>query len=369
LTTTISGDINPKLVWERTFGGMGDDRAFYTINAEGGYLVVGSSTSQIPNITSAWVLKLNYSGDAVWNRTFFESAGSEFRYAMRLEDGFLLVGNVFRASGDQDGYVVKICDDGTPVWNVTIGGPDLDKLFSAARTNDDGFVLVGLTHSWGAGSSDVWAIKIDGKGNVLWNKTCGGELDDAGRGIVASGDSSFVIAGYTNSVGNGDYDYMLLKIDESGQHVWNRTYGGTESDKAYAITNCDGDYVLAGETHSQGAGDTDAWVIKVDSNGELLWQKTLGGKNFDSAACVTATEDGSCYVVGFTLSFGNGMRDIWCSKIDSVGNVTWSFALGRSGYEEAYGIIASKGNELVLAGWTDFTNQGRYDYYVADLRT
>jgi hypothetical protein len=149
--------------------------------------------------------------------------------------------------------------------------------------------------------------------------------------------------------------------------LWNRTYGGLGSDKAYAVAASNSDYIITGDTQSQGAGNSDVWVIKVDSNGKEVWQKTLGGKDFDSAACISAAENGSFLVAGFTLSFGNGMRDVWVSKIDSDGSVQWSFTLGRTGYEEAYGVVKGEENELVLAGWTDFTGQGRYDYYVVDV--
>ena len=367
LTSTISGGANPEFIWEKTFGGMGDDRAFHIAAVADGYLIVGSSTSQTRNLTAAWVLKLTNRGEVVWNRTYLESAGSEFRYAMSLDDGFLLVGNVFHPSGDQDGFAVKIAEDGTPLWKVALGGAEVDKLFSASRTDDGGLIFAGLTNSFGAGNSDVWAVKVDAKGTPTWNKTYGGELDEAGRGIASSGDDLFVIGGYTNSIGNGDYDFLVLEIDESGKLLWNRTYGGLGSDKAYAVTASDGVYAIAGDTQSQGAGNSDAWVIKVDSNGKLVWQKTLGGEDFDSVACITATKNGSFLVGGFTLSFGNGMRDMWLSKIDSDGSVHWSFTLGRKGYEEAYGVVEAEGQEVVLTGWTDFTGQGRYDYYVAAL--
>jgi hypothetical protein len=365
-----SDSLNPQkanVLWEKTYGGTGDDRAFYAITAGDGYLVVGSSTSLEQGKTLGWVLRLDHDGNALWNCTYSEEAGSEFRYVLSLTDGFLLVGNVFQPSGDTDGYVVKIDDNGVLRWNVTVGGAEVDKLFSAAKTQD-GFLLVGLTDSFSNNNeSDVWVVKIDLNGNVIWNKTYGWSMDDAGRAIAQTEDDNYVVVGYTDSVGNGDYDFLLLKIDADGNMLWNKTYGGTQSDKAYAIVATSGGCVVAGDTRSKGAGDDDAWVIKVDLNGDLLWDRTAGGSGFDMPSCITASNSGGYVVGGFTFSFGNGQRDFWLFKIDDSGNVLWSSTIGRSQYEEAYAVLETAENQFVMAGWTNSLGMGHYDYYVVKI--
>jgi len=365
LTTTINGNISPEVVWEKTYGGNGDDRVFYVTKTDDGYLVVGSSTSNSKNKTVAWVLNLGFDGEVLWNRTYLESTGGEFRYALKMDDTFLLVGNVLESSGEQDGCAVKIDENGTLLWKTTIDRAGVDKLFSAT-TDDDDFILAGLTSSIDASNLDAWVIRLDGKGNVLWNMTYGSAQDDVARGISLLGNDLYVVCGYTNSMGEGDYDFWIFELDGSGKVIWNRTFGGLRSDKAYAIATHEQECIIVGDTQSRGAGNSDAWIIKVNSCGELVWQKTLGGLDFDSAVCITASGKG-CLLGGFSLSFGNGMRDIWLSKIDLEGNVQWSFALGRTGYEEAYGIVGLEDEALVVGGWTDFAGQGRYDYYVARL--
>ncbi len=351
--------------WERTYGGAGDDRAFYAATVADGFVVVGSSTSLEPGKTVAWVLKLDHDGNALWNQTFLEGTGSEFRFILCLEDGFLLVGNVFLPSGDTDGYVVRVDHEGNSVWNITLGGEEVDKLFSAVETQD-GFVLVGLTYSFG-NDSEVWIAKTDVNGNEVWNKTYGGAMEDAGRAIAATEDNHYVVAGYTNSMGNGDYDFLLLKIDASGNMAWNKTYGGNQSDKAYAIAETAGGCVAVGDTRSKGAGDNDAWVIKVDLNGNVVWDKTVGGEGFDMPTCVTASNYGGFLVGGFTFSFGNGERDFWLFKIDDAGNVPWTCTVGRSEFEEAYAILEVAEKEFVMAGWTNSIGQGHYDFYVVKV--
>lgn len=357
--------LKANVLWEKTYGGAGDDRAFYATTVADGFVVVGSSTSFDQDKTTAWVLKLDHEGNALWNQTFLEGEGSEFRSVLDLDDGFLLVGNVFLSSDDTDGYLSKIDAEGKLSWNVTLGGGKVDKLFSAVETQD-GFVLVGLTYSF-SNDSDVWVVKTDANGNVVWNKTYGGSMEDAGRAITLTEDHSYMIAGYTNSMGSGDYDFLLLKIDASSDLSWNKTYGGLQSDKAYAIAETAGEYVIAGDTRSKGNGDNDAWIIKIDSNGDLLWDETVGGEGFDMPTCVTVSNSGGYLVGGFTFSFGNGERDFWLFKVDDSGNIPWSSTVGRSGFEEAYAVLEVAENEFVMAGWTNSIGQGHYDFYVVKI--
>jgi hypothetical protein len=366
--TSNSDTINllkANVLWERTYGGTGDDRAFYAATVADGFVVVGSSTSFQQDKTVAWVLRLDHDGNMLWNRTFLEGAGSEFRCVLGLDDGFLLVGNVFLPSGDTDGYVAKIDSEANLKWNVTLGGEKVDKLFSALKTQD-GFVLVGLSFSFG-NESDVWVVKMDFNGGIVWNRTFGGSMDDAGSAVTLIEDNNFVVAGYTDSMGNGDYDFLLLKIDASGSLLWNRTFGGTQSDKAYAVAAAPSGCVAVGDTRSKGEGDSDAWIIKVDLNGNLLWDKTLGGTGFDMPKCITVSNYAGYLIGGFTFSFGNGERDFWLFKGDDSGNIPWSCTVGRSAFEEAYAVLEVAENEFVMAGWTNSIGQGSYDYYVVKI--
>jgi hypothetical protein len=356
--------LNANVLWEKTYGGTGDDRAFYATAVADGFVVVGSSTPFKQNQTVAWVLKLDKEGNMLWNRTFVEGAGSEFRSVLGLDDGFLFVGNVFLPSGDIDGYVVRTDVEGKPYWNTTLGGEKVDKLFSAVKTQD-GFALAGLTYSFGD-DSQVWVVKITANGSEVWNKTYGGTREDAGRTIALAEGNQYVVAGYTNSMDNGDYDFLLLKIDASGNMAWNKTYGGDKSDKAYAIAETADGYVAVGDTRSKGEGDSDAWIVKVDPEGNILWDKTVGGEGFDMPTCVTVSSE--VYLVGgFTFSFGNGERDFWLFQVDEEGNVQWSCTVGRSGFEEAYAVLETAENEFVMAGWTNSIGKGHYDFYVVKV--
>lgn len=356
------------LIWERNYGGTGDDRCFYATATENGYVIVGSVTSFGQGETSAWVLRLNQDGDVMWNRTFSECFGSEFRFVTCLDDGFLLVGNLFLISGGTSGYVVNIDKDGNVIWDVTLeANSGLNKLFSATKAQD-GLLLVGLTESTGSRSSQVWLVKLGFDGKVIWNNAYGDVLGSAGRGVTLTQDNCYLIAGYTNAIGNGEHDFFALKIDATGTLLWNRTYGDAASDKAYAVASAVDGCIIVGDTRSQGSGDSDAWIIKIDLEGNLVWAKAFGGADFDSPTCILPLTDGGYAVGGVTFSFGNGMRDFWLFKVDDTGKVSWSCTAGRSDYEEAYAVLQEKSDQFVMVGWTSSLGEGRYDFYAVKLK-
>lgn len=370
-STLNSPDVQPlspnELVWEKTYGGAGDDRAFCLISKDNnGFLIVGSSTSFIPGKTIAWVVRTDSDGNTVWNKTYPNKDGTEFRSALKTTGGFLLVGNSFFSSGDEDAWIMKIDDQGDVLWNKTIGENNINKILSAASA-PDGFVFVGLTYPLGNNNSDGWAIKTDEDGKLLWNKTFGGPGNDAFRSIFVNRDGEYVIAGYADSTENGNYGFWLVKTDKNGTIMWNQTYAGQES-KAYALTGAEDGYILVGDTHSNEKTDVDALIVKTDLNGKLVWERTWGGDNFDEASTVINARDEGYVIAGFTFSYGKGLRDFWIFKIDDFGNVLWSRTYGRESYEEAYAIVEVGDNEFVVGGWTNSIGAGSYDYYVIRMK-
>lgn len=355
---TTSVNILPaNIAWAKTYGGSADDRAFYALPVENGFLVVGSSRSIVPNTTVGLALKLDKDGDQAWNKTYLEGFGTELRCAVDLTDGYLLVGNVFSASGDVNGYIARTDNQAKILWNTTVGGTKVDKLFSGIATSD-GFMVCGLSYSSGNNTSQSWIVKLNADGKVLWNQTFGELADSALRAVVLAQDGGCLAAGYIDQKGDGDYDFWLLKIQPNGTLTWNRTYGGAESDKAYSLAKVADGYVLVGDIASTTTA-TDAWVVKVDFNGNLVWNRTVGGKEADSPSYVTEAKDGGYLVAGFTFSFGSGNRDFWLFKLSDQGQVAFSCTWGDKAYQEAYGVIESVGNFYEMVGWTDPV--GRYD--------
>jgi hypothetical protein len=367
---TLGSVLPANTVWEKTYGGAADDRAFFAVPAGDGYLAVGSSSSIVANATVGWVLKIDGDGNEVWNKTFLEGFGTELRYAVNLTDGFLLVGNQFMVSGDVNGFVAKIDNQGIIIWQTIIGEENIDKLFSGIITLD-GFAVFGLTQSYDNNQSAAWVVRLDNDGKVIWYKTFGQTNPTILRSGVLAQDGDYVLAGYTDLSSGNNYDFYLLKVHPDSSMVWNKTYGGVQSEKAYSMTKAVDGYTLVGEIESR-TSSTDAWVLKVDENGNNVWAKTVGGKDADSPAYVTTSKDGGYLVAGFTFSFGQGQRDFWLFKINDQGQIIFSLTQGDSGFQEAYCVI-EKNNSYVMVGWTDPMGQpaliGKkmYDFYITEL--
>ncbi len=359
------------VMWAKTYGGAADDRAFYALPTNDGYLVVGSSKSIVANTTVGLVLKLNENGDADWNKTFLEGWGTELRHAVNLTEGYLLVGNEFFSSGQSCGYVARIDNQGDLLWMKILNEGLTGKLLSGIAAID-GFLVFGLSSQNIGGASSVWAVKLDVRGNVVWSRTYGGSSDSAARSGVLTQNGDYLMAGYTESKGDGNYEFYLLELNTNGDIVWNNTYGGEGSQKAYSIAKTNGGYMVVGDIQLPNSA-TDAWVLKVDLAGNMLWNKSVGGKDADSAAYVTTSKEGGYLVAGFTFSFGAGNRDFWLFKIGDSGDVLWSCTQGDKGFQEAYTVIESGDKTYSMIGWTDPIDQptligkATYDFSIVKL--
>jgi hypothetical protein len=334
---------------------------------DGGFLVVGS-TASISNGTVGWVVRLDSEGTPLWNHTYLNEGG-EIRYAVALSDGYFLVGNRF-CGVDIDGWAAKTDYSGDIIWQTSLGGDGVNKLFGGCVVSG-GFVVYGSTYSVGSGDvSRAWMVKLDADGATIWERTFG-EADAALRSGVYAQDGTYVAAGYIDS-GEGNYDFYLLDVTPAGNLLWNRTYGGAESEKAYSLTNVIDGYVLVGEVESP-TSSTDAWVLKVNSAGQVQWSKIVGGAQADSPAFVTASRDGGFLVCGFTFSFGGGQRDFWLLRLNGEGVVQFSCTVGDVAFQEAYAVEETSDERYVLAGWTDppnrpeFVGKKTYDFYVVEV--
>ncbi|MGR3310715.1 MAG: hypothetical protein ACUZ77_08055 [Candidatus Brocadiales bacterium] len=208
-------------------------------------------------------------------------------------------------------------------WAATYGGSGDDVSFSSMQTTDGGYIVSGETNSFGAGDDDFWVLKLDSNGNVQWQKTYGGSNKDEPFSIQQTSDGGYVVAGGTHSYGAGGEDSWVLKLDSSGNIQWQKTYGGGVDDDADSSRQTsDGGYILTGGTNSFGTGNEDIWVLKLDSSGNVQWQKTYGGNFLDYAdGSIQQTSDGGYVVAGETASFGTGGEDLWVLKLKPDGSI------------------------------------------------
>jgi uncharacterized delta-60 repeat protein len=367
-SSVTSAPIGVNSLFEKTIGGIGNDEAHSIIqSSDGGYVVAGYTNSFGVSYVDFYVVKLDSAGNVEWTKTI---GGSSDDYAYSItqssDGGYVVVGwtQSFGAGG-ADMYVVKLGSGGNVQWTKTIGGSDDDFANSVIQSSDGGYVIAGYTQSFGAGGYDMYVVKLDSNGNVVWTKTIGGSNGDVANSIVQSSDGSYVVAGETLSFGASGRDIYVVKLDSSGNIVWTKTIGGSWDDFANSvIQSSDGGYVIAGYTQSFGASWYDIYVVKLDSSGNVIWSKTIGGDNADVAYSIIQSSDGGYIVIGRTQSFGAGGYDVYVVKIDSSGNVLWTKTIGGGSGDEARSITQSSDGGFAIAGYTQSFGAGSYDIYI-----
>jgi len=322
-------DVNGKILWEKVYGGVGRDRA-HSIQqtSDGGYIVAGETSSfSFGGDTDVWVLKIKSDGDRDWQTTCGGS-GDDIAYSIQQtsDGGYIVAGETASSgAGGADAFVFKLKSDGSIDWKKSYGGAGDDRARSIQQT-PDGFIVAGETNSFGAGDLDVWVLKLDDSGAVSWQETFGGTKIDAAYSVQRTSDNGYIIAGGATLSGSIFNDVFLLKLDASGNTVqWQNTYGsGTNNisnNVAFSVQQTsDGGYIVAGKAASLGKILGDMWVLKLDSNGGVVWQKTYGGQGSNSANFVRQNLDGGYIVAGETL-LGAGDADVWVLKLDGNGSI------------------------------------------------
>lgn len=232
---------------------------------------------------------------------------------------------------------------------TTYGGQLAETGWNVFKVEKDNFLIIGDTMSFGSNKKDFYLVKIDSLGDLIWTRTFGDEVNDVGISLAQTKNGYFLVGG-TNSFGNGDYDIYVVSIDEDGEKLWDKTYGGTNHDFAYSIINDEGNFVLAGYTSSfNDSLNSDGYIIKINKEGKLLWQQTFGGDKWDIFYSIIKDNNG--YIaVGYTDSFGNGKTDFYAVKVDLSGNVIWSKTYGGNRDDRATTIINCHDGGFLIGG-------------------
>lgn len=315
------------LAWSRTFGGTGDDFARAVIEmADGGFSVVGGATSEEDGL-DVYLLRTAPDGNRVWSRTF---GGEQDDFANALTptaDGGLAIAGSTASMGNglSDVYLVRTDGDGNFLWSTTYGGASFDTANAIVETSDTGFALAGATTSSGAGGSDMYLIRTDAGGAELWTRTYGGANFEAVYDILPVEEGGFLLAGATGSQGEGGLDVYVIRTDADGNVVWARTYGGEGEDRALsAIARSTGGFLFAGYTASFGMGLIDAFLLPTDAAGVPDLEETFmtyGGVNADRANTVTERPGGGFAIAGESASGGAGSLDVYLVRTDPAGDI------------------------------------------------
>lgn len=249
----------------------------------------------------------------------------------------------------------------TSMWNRTYKETYDEVAYSLIQTLDGGYALAGSTDSIGAGNYDFWLVKTDVDGNMKWSKTYGGSQDDVAWCVVQTHDGGFAIAGETRSYGTaGGYDFWLVKTDAAGNMEWNKMYGGPQDERAYCVIDTvDGGYFLAGSMVVTGQGTNFYW-IKTDSSGNLEWPGSAGGSANEEARSIVQTSDAGYAIAGHTESGGDA--DFWLIKINDVGVKQWDKTYGGEYDDNAYSMIQTSDGGYAMAGATNLHGPSYSDF-------
>jgi formylglycine-generating enzyme required for sulfatase activity len=251
------------------------------------------------------------------------------------------------------------------LWTKTFGGINNDYSFSVQQTTDYGFIIAGETQSFGNGQRDVWLIKTDTDGDEEWNQTFGGSDNDRAESALQTLDNGFIVVGKTSSFGNGSSDVWLIKTNELGNEEWNRTFGGGNDDYGNSIQQTiNSGFIIVGNTISFGNGQMDIWLIKTDAEGNEVWNQTFGGSANDLGYSVQQTNDGGYVIIGTTQSYGYGNYDVWLIKTDADGNEVWNQTFGGSNGDYGFSVKQTLDNGFIIVGRTSSFGNGSSDIWL-----
>jgi hypothetical protein len=289
-----------------------------------------------------YVIRTNGSGDTLWTRAFGGSGIDCGNSVVPVADGGCLVAawTMSFGSGPSDMYVIRLDPAGETLWTRVYGGSQYDYAHPACQCRDGSFIIAGWTNSFGAGSYDMYVVKVNPSGDTVWTRTYGGTQEDYALGVAATADSGCVIAGFSSSFGVGGYDVYLVRIDASGDTLWTRTYGSSSSDWGYSIApTTDGGYISAAGR----AGSSQAWLLKTDAFGDTSWTRTFGGSGQEEGLAVAQTTDGGYVMSGFTTSLGAGGQDYYLVKTDPEGSTAVADSRKREARRTTSGTLVVRG--------------------------
>ncbi|MCF6307664.1 MAG: hypothetical protein L3J09_06890 [Flavobacteriaceae bacterium] len=404
----IVPDFLGEVVWIKTFGGTGDEDAISVVQSnDGGYMVLASTKSMDGDITGKsttdldyWLLKLDENGEKLWDKTYGGSEQDKASSISKTSDGGYIIsgftasidGDVTENAGFHDYWIVKINSSGDIQWEKSFGFIGQDQAFKVIETAEGGYIAIGFLdvgQSGGEGNDatessdstrnslhslgDYWAIKMDSNGNKIWRRYFGGSHVDQGKDVLQTPDGGFLLIGISESsdfdITNayGANDFWAIKINADGDLIWENSFGGSESEFAYSITNTtDGNFIVIGDTRSSDfnvstpLGNADVWAVKFNSsNGNIIWENTFGGLEFDSARGIIQLENGKYAIAGNSRSSNNhvennnGSNDAWMFIIDEDGNLEFEKNIGGSQIDFANNLTETTNNEIIFVGNTD----------------
>ncbi len=410
------------ILWQKTIGGSTLD-VVYSLHStsDGGYVLGGYSNSNASGeksensrgLMDAWIVKTDASGTILWDRTYGGSGDDFMTSISETSDGGFIVGvgsnsNISgekseNSRGGLDYWLLKLDVSGDLEWQKTYGGAQPDFDVHVFQTSDGGYFVSGYSDSNVSGDKtdptngqrDYWVLKLNSSGNIIWQKSLGGSTLDRGIISIEIAEGGFLIGGHSDSNISGDksensrglFDNWLVKLDTNGNVQWDKTYGGNDNDIVRDIIQIEDGFIVGGYSHSGISGDkigelrgvVDYWIYKINDGGSMVWQKTIGGSQTDYLRTVRQKADGNYLVTGYSNSNASGEKsdnsnggyDMWFLLLDSAGEILGQNTIGGSADESSgYSVILDDGYIFAVAsdsnqsGDKTENSRGEEDYWL-----
>lgn len=336
--------------WEIYFGGNAEDFGNSVIQAKNhDYLLAGFSESFGDGDMDVYVIRTDVDGRKIWEKTYDEGHIEHGYSIIETDDNaFLVVGDIINTPLDFqfNAYLLKISNQGELLWSTQYGGPENDTGYRVIPSaNDGGYLIVGKTSSFGNGGSDVYLVKVDADGNTEWSNTYGGTGSDIGRSVVEVADG-YLITGSAFNENNNSADLYLLKIDFAGNEQWSKFFGTPVFDEGQdLVTMDDGNFAIVGNTGN------DAYLLKVSPDGNEIWSTTFGGPLGTIATDLLKAPNGDLVFTG-VVEVDAENSDAFLARFDSDGNEVWNETVGRSSYIDwAQSLAPTNDKGFVVAGY------------------
>ena len=368
---------------------------------DGGFIVVGFAQSNDLDVSTknnesidAWALKFNASGEKQWYKTYGGSKTEVANDVIQTQDGGYIIlgvsessdGDVAVNAGATDIWLFKIDSSGNLLWEKSYGYSGADAGTAIIQTQDGGYFISGVldvTASNGEGSTlnkkhaggDYWGIKTNAQGDIQWSQYFGGTFSDTPYDVIQTSDNGLILIGTSDSNdvditdNQGTYDYWVVKVSSSGETLWKKNYGGSESEDAKAICpDGQGNYIIIGQTRSSDQdvanqrGGADVWALKINTQGNILWEKTYGGNSFDAGLDIIPDNDNGFLIAGHSrsetdqLTDNKGQNDLWVFKIDQSGSLIWQVSAGGDNIDVLNSITQLDNGDIYAVGETQSNN-------------
>ncbi|NNC95860.1 MAG: hypothetical protein HKN92_09885 [Chitinophagales bacterium] len=361
--------------FQYAYGQFGIDQAYSMIRTSDNALVLTGEYDV--NGAQVYLIKLDSSGSMIWSQTYGRAkemktangSGNRGYSVIQTHDGGFMIGGEAHSFGEgqADMYIIKTDSAANHIWSRTLGGNLDEYCYSIIETSDSCFLLAGSTESVGSGFRNVYLAKISAVGDSIWTKTIGDTFFEAANEIIEIEDG-FVLAGYTYSTPSGNADFLLLKLDFNGNILWQRSYGWEFHDFAESVIQThDGGFIVVGSREVDISGETDVLLIKADSAGNIQWSRSYGGSDVEDGNSVIQLEDNGFAIVGFSKSFGAGQEDVLVIRTDSIGNLILSNVYGGSSQDIGLDLVQGSAGELYISGRVQSFNIATSDVYLLKL--